>query len=179
MDANIVHNFWFNELTPKDWFQGGDNIDQMITKKFESILLSAAKGELFRWRSSAKGRLAEILVLDQFSRNIYRDTIGAFSQDSMALILSQETISLGIDKELTDLEKSFLYMPFMHSESLLIHEEAIRLFSQPGLENNLDFEHKHKVIIERFGRYPHRNSILGRESSTEELEFLKEPNSSF
>jgi len=98
----------------------------------------------------------------------------------MALVLAQEAVSLGLDRKLvTPEEQAFMYMPYMHSESELIHEVALDLFAQPGLEHNYDFEVKHKQIIDRFGRYPHRNDILGRPSSAEELAFLKEPNSSF
>ncbi|MDA0130048.1 DUF924 domain-containing protein [Vibrio sp. MarTm2] len=176
---DIVLKFWFEELEPKDWFMSNDEVDQMITDRFEPLLKSAAQSELYPWRATAAGRLAEILVLDQFSRNVYRNTPQAFSQDPLALALAQEAIELKLDDELSTTEKSFLYMPFMHSESKIIHQKAVELFSQVGLENNYDFEIKHKVIIDKFGRYPHRNAILGRESTAEEIEFLNQPNSSF
>ncbi|WP_260261091.1 DUF924 family protein [Vibrio intestinalis] len=174
-----VLDFWFKELESKDWFVASDDIDALITQRFTPLLQQAAAAELFTWRSSAKGRLAEIIVLDQFSRNVYRNSAKAFSQDPLALALAQEAIALGLDKSLSAIEKSFLYMPFMHSESALIHQQAVVLFNQPGLEHNYDFELKHKAIIDRFGRYPHRNQILGRESSAEEIEFLTQPGSSF
>lgn len=174
-----VLSFWFEELEPKDWFVSSDKLDQTITERFQPLLECASRSELYSWRETAKGRLAEVIVLDQFSRNVYRNTAQAFSQDPLALALAQQAIALKLDNELSDIEKSFLYMPFMHSESKIIHQEAVKLFNQPGLENNYDFELKHKVIIDRFGRYPHRNSILGRESSSEEIEFLTTPNSSF
>ena len=174
-----VLDFWFKELQPKDWFVSNQEVDDTISERFGSLLESAAKSELFAWRSTAKGRLAEIIVLDQFSRNVYRNTPQAFAQDPLALALAQDAIERGLDKELSTQERSFLYMPYMHSESALIHQHAVTLFDQPGLENNYDFELKHKVIIDRFGRYPHRNAILGRESSAEELEFLTQPGSGF
>lgn len=174
-----VLKFWFEELTPQQWFVKSDEIDSLIKVRFTALLKSASKSELYEWRESAEGRLAEIIVLDQFSRNIYRGQPKSFSHDPLALVLAQEAISIGADKSLTDQQKSFLYMPFMHSESAIIHQQAVKLFSQPGLENNLDFEMKHKVIIDKFGRYPHRNKILGRESTPEEIGFLKQPNSSF
>jgi uncharacterized protein (DUF924 family) len=118
-------------------------------------------------------------VLDQFSRNLYRDDARAFAQDVVALVLAQEAVSLGLDANLATAQKAFLYMPYMHSESLVIHAAAVTLFSQPGLEFNHDFELRHKAIIERFGRYPHRNAVLGRTSTPEELEFLNGPGSSF
>lgn len=174
-----VLKFWFKELKPKDWFAENKVLDERIKSRFGNLLKSAARAELYSWRKTAKGRLAEIIVLDQFSRNVYRNTPNAFAQDSQALTLAEEAVAAGADKKLTVDEKVFLYMPFMHSESRLIHQQAIKLFSQPGLEESYDFELRHKAIIDRFGRYPHRNKILGRKSSTEEIEFLKQPGSGF
>ena len=174
-----VLEFWFDELTPKDWFTGGAEIDTLIESRFPELHKVAAQGELFEWRQNAQGRLAEIIVLDQFSRNMGRNSPVAFLADPMALALAQEAVAGGFVHQLNEQQKSFLYMPYMHSESLLMHEQAVMLFSQTGLENNLDFEFKHKVIIERFGRYPHRNEVLGRASTPEEVEFLQQPGSSF
>ncbi|SDB29391.1 Uncharacterized conserved protein, DUF924 family [Pseudidiomarina indica] len=174
-----VLQFWFEELTPEQWFTKSDALDELIRERFAATLIAASQAELWFWRTSAEGRLAEIIVLDQFSRNIYRDSPKAFTQDAMALVLAQEAVALGLDQQLNVTEKAFLYMPYMHSESALIHEVAVQLFSQPGLETNYDFELRHKVIIDRFGRYPHRNAILGRVSTRDEVEFLKQPGSSF
>jgi uncharacterized protein (DUF924 family) len=179
MTYNKVLEFWFEELTPQDWFSVSEDIDEQIANNFSQLLISATYGELYEWRKDPLGRLAEIILLDQFSRNIYRGTPQAFAQDAMALTLSQEAISLQIDNSFNSIQKSFLYMPFMHSESLLIHEQAIKLFSGKGLESNLDFELKHKTIIDKFNRYPHRNEVLGRESTDDEIAFLAGPNSSF
>ena len=123
--------------------------------------------------------MAEIIVLDQFSRNIHRGTPQAFSSDPLALALAQEVVQQKLDKDLPLMMRSFTYMPYMHSESALIHQQAVQLFNQPGLETNYDFELKHKEIIDKYGRYPHRNAILGRESSPDELAFLQQPGSSF
>jgi uncharacterized protein (DUF924 family) len=139
-------------------------------------LLQARNGELSHWRQTAIGALCEIIVLDQFSRNIHRDTPAAFENDPQALTLAQVAIEKEQDKVLSDTERSFLYMPFMHSESALIHITAEKLFKPLS---NYQFEIAHKQIIDRFGRYPHRNHILGRESTSEEIMFLKQPNSSF
>ncbi|VEH68698.1 Uncharacterized protein conserved in bacteria [Rodentibacter pneumotropicus] len=125
------------------------------------------------------GRLAEIIVLDQFSRNLHRDSPLAFAQDNMAIALAQEAIKQPEFKNMTVRERHFMLMPLMHSESKVIHEQAVPLFEQFGPEESVDFELKHKVIIDRFGRYPHRNAVLGRESSSEEIEFLTQPGSSF
>ncbi|WP_038177389.1 MULTISPECIES: DUF924 family protein [Vibrio] len=174
-----VIQFWFTELEAKDWFTTNLELDQKITTRFLPLVERAAQCELVSWRSSAQGRLAEVIVLDQFSRNIFRNTPRAFSQDPLALALAQEAIGLGLDQALSLEQRSFLYMPFMHSESRQIHQQAVLLFSTPGMENNHQFELKHKVIIDQFGRYPHRNEILGRESTPQEIAFLTQPDSSF
>ncbi|RUO55520.1 DUF924 family protein [Pseudidiomarina homiensis] len=187
MRPNDVLQFWFDELTPADWFAKSDALDGQIMSRFSSLLSACAAGECWQWREAdaagkgtgGLGRLAEILVLDQFSRNVYRDDARAFAQDPMALALAQEAVALGVDSSMSAQQRAFLYMPYMHSESLVVHDEAMRLFNQPGLETNYEFEIKHREIIERFGRYPHRNALLGRASTSAELEFLQQPGSSF
>ena len=179
MQAQDILNFWFGPDHRPLWFAKSDDFDAKIRESFQEIHHQAAQAELWSWRKTPEGRLAEIIVLDQFSRNLYRDQAQAFAYDSLALALSQEAISLQLDAQLSPDQRSFLYMPFMHSESKHIHEFALKLFQRLGNEINLNFEKKHKVIIDRFGRYPHRNKILGRDSTPEELEFLTQPNSSF
>jgi len=174
-----VLDFWFQEIEPSQRWKKDLAFDQLIKKRFAHLHLRAVSGELFEWRHNAKGRLAEIIILDQFSRNMYRDTKLAFASDSQALTLSQEAVSAKVNKVLSPIENSFLYMPYMHSESLAIHDIALNLFKKNGIESNYKFEVKHKEIIEMFGRYPHRNKILGRVSTPEEIEFLKGPGSSF
>lgn len=179
MHAQDILHFWFNELTPRQHFAKDPALDAAMRERFGGILVSAAQCELFEWRTSPQGRVAEIILLDQFSRNIFRDTPRAFAQDALALALAQELVASGQDLGLPLEQRRFAYMSYMHSESALVHTQAVRLFSQPGLEDNLDFELRHKAIIDRFGRYPHRNALLGRTSSAEELAFLSEPGSSF
>jgi len=174
-----VLSFWFDELTPAQWFEKNPALDKEISTRFLDLHRRAAQCELYTWRSSTRGQLAEIIVLDQFSRNIFRDTPGAFAQDPLALALAQFAVAQQADRYLSTEQRSFLYLPYMHSESAAIHDIAVKLYDQHGLENNLDFEYKHKAIIDRFGRYPHRNAILGRESTDEEIEFLKQPGSGF
>jgi uncharacterized protein (DUF924 family) len=174
----IIH-FWFEELTARQHFVKDAALDETIRTRFGATLEAAARCELFAWRASAAGRLAEIVVLDQLSRNVYRDTPRAFAQDALALALAQELVASGQDHLLPTVQLVFAYMPYMHSESALVHTQAVALFSQPGMEDNLNFELRHKAIIDRFGRFPHRNAILGRTSSAEELAFLREPGSSF
>ena len=179
MNYQEVIDFWFKEIEPARWWVKELSFDKEITKRFFEIHKSAKQCELVHWRKTASGRLAEIIVLDQFSRNMYRDTPQAFAYDGIALALAQEAIALGADKTLEPIENSFLYMPFMHSESIVIHKKALALYQANGIVSNVEFEGKHKDIIERFGRYPHRNIILNRESTDEEVEFLSQPNSSF
>ncbi len=179
MTAQEIIRFWFEELTPQDHWKKDPQFDRQLAERFGALHRAASAGELYGWRISPRGRLAEIIVLDQFSRNIYRDQPASFAQDSLALCLAQEAISAGAAEALSPTERTFLYMPFMHSESALIHEQAMRLFAEPGLEDNFEFEKRHKAIIDRFGRYPHRNLILGRPSTAEEQAFLKQPGSSF
>ena len=176
---NNILKFWFDDITPDKWWAVDEAFDAHIRERFLPVLEQAKHGELFAWRSEPKGRLAEVIVLDQFSRNVYRGTADAFAQDGLALVLAQEAIVAGAHKLLSPLERSFLYLPFMHSESKVIHEWAERLYRDNGIAENYDFELRHKVIIDRFGRYPHRNKILGRESTAEEEAFLLQPGSSF
>lgn len=179
----VTHNevlaFWFEEIEPRMWWATDPAFDDQIQRRYGSLLDKASKGELYLWRKEAKGRLAEIIVLDQFSRNIHRNSPAAFSQDSMALALAQEAVAAGFHTQLSEIERAFLLIPYMHSESKLIHEQAERLYREYAPAGNYQFELKHKAIIDRFERYPHRNQILGRESTSEEIEFLKQPGSSF
>ena len=175
---NVLH-FWFEELTDKQHFAKDAALDETIRTRFGTTLEAAARCELFAWRATAEGCLAEIVVLDQFSRNIYRDTPRAFAQDALALALAQALVASGQHLGLSVSQRRFAYMPYMHSESPVIHAEAAKLFAQPGLENALDFELRHQAIITRFGRYPHRNQILRRVSTAEEIAFFNEPGSSF
>jgi uncharacterized protein (DUF924 family) len=174
-----VLQFWFGELTSADWWRKDPALDRRIVERYAATLVAAARCELFAWRDSARGRLAEIIVLDQFSRNVHRDAAAAFANDALALALAQEAVARGCDRELPVQQRAFMYLPYMHSESPLIHEQALQLFATPGLEHNLDFERRHKAVIDRYGRYPHRNAALGRVSTAAELEFLQQPGSSF
>ncbi|GAF61218.1 LOW QUALITY PROTEIN: putative transmembrane protein [Psychrobacter sp. JCM 18903] len=165
--------------------------DKQIKDKFGDIWHAAKQGECVTWRianaptdsnssiTALAGRLAEIIVLDQFSRNLCRGQAGAFAQDSMAIALAQEAIGQPHFDTLPTEWRKFIIMPFMHSESLMIHKRYLPLFEKLHDDNTLDFENRHKNIIEQFGRYPHRNDILDRESTDEEEAFLQQPNSSF
>lgn len=174
-----VLDFWFVQTRPAQWWQADPAFDEQLRIRFGECLLQAARAELWAWRADARGRLAEIIVLDQFSRNIHRGTPQAFAQDGIALVLAQEAVAAGLPQALEPVQAGFLLMPYMHSESPRVHAEAEGLFARFASAENLDFERRHKAIIDRFGRYPHRNAILGRESTPEELEFLRQPGSSF
>ncbi len=174
VDATEVINFWFEEIESSRWFKKDDAFDELLRERFLSVHESATKAELFWWRDTAKGRLAEIIVLDQFSRNMFRDQPQSFAFDGLALCLAQEAIAAGADAELGDRERPFMYMPYMHSESVEIHEVAVTLFARLKTGGNLEYEKRHKAIIDRFGRYPHRNELLNRPSTPEEMVFLKE-----
>ncbi|MDN5842986.1 MAG: DUF924 domain-containing protein [Alcaligenaceae bacterium] len=179
MSAKDILAFWFDEVEPAMWWKVDPDFDDLIRGRFLSLMRQAAQGELYSWRDGPRGRLAEIIVLDQFSRNVYRNTPQAFAQDSMALALAQEAVAAGAHHALTQTERGFLFLPYMHSESAAIHQVAEPLYREYGAPENYDFELRHKAIIDRFGRYPHRNETLGRMSTPEETEFLMQPGSSF
>ena len=174
-----VLQFWFHEIKPAQWWKVDPSFDKLVAEKFGLLHHQATSGELYEWRSNPRGRLAEVIVLDQFSRNIFRNDRRAFASDAMALALAQEAVAAKADNELTQEERTFLYMPYMHSESKLIHVVAEELFHKFAPQSNYQFELRHKEIVDRFGRYPHRNTLLGRESTPEELQFLTEPGSRF
>jgi uncharacterized protein (DUF924 family) len=174
-----VLQFWFEEVTPAQWWKVDKDFDQLVFRRFSALHSQAVQSELVEWRKSPRGRLAEVIVLDQFSRNMFRGDPRAFAADPLALALAQEAVATGSDLELSEEQRVFLYMPYMHSESKLIHQTAENLFRHNAPKSNFDFELRHKAIIDRFGRYPHRNRILGRQSTAEELEFLEQPGSSF
>lgn len=179
MNYQQIIDFWFVEIDPNSWWREDAEFDRQIRERFGAVYGQASSCELYAWRGVPPGRLAEIIVLDQFSRNMFRGTAQAFATDSLALALAQEAIAAHAPMALEPKKRAFLYMPFMHSESREIHEVAVKLFSEDGLEASLDFEYRHKAIIDRFGRYPHRNAMLGRASREDEMDFLKTPGSSF
>lgn len=177
--AQAVIDFWFNSGNEEKRFAKDDAFDAEIESVFGSTWLLAKQGGLAYWRSTLEGRLAEIIVLDQFSRNLMRGRAEAFEQDLAALVLAQELVAHD-DFDYLPLEyKQFALMPYMHSESAVIQEKSVELFENLGMEESLDYAIRHKVIIDRFGRYPHRNEAIGRETTVEEAAFLQEPNSSF
>ena len=174
-----ILNFWFKECKPELWFKKNEDFDQIIENRFSSVIEDAIAGKLGSWGESESGCLALIILLDQFTRNVFRDTPRAFAVDERALALSQ----LCCNKDyLTNPEiqrRQFMLMPMKHSENLAVQDAALPLFKKYALRKDYDYAEKHRDIIVRFGRFPHRNVILGRKSTNEELEFLKQPGSSF
>jgi uncharacterized protein (DUF924 family) len=197
---NKILDFWFGEMKnsgvpdkkkQKMWWQKDKNLDKLIKKEFEILLKRAKSGEFEEWTDNPEGMLAVVILLDQFSRHIYRDTVNAFSQDEMALNIVISAMLKGFDKQLVAVKRTFFYMPLMHSEDIDIQIKSVESFSELEKEYikndetadivkiNKKYAIMHYEIIKRFGRYPHRNMVLGRESTAEEIEFLKEQGSSF
>lgn len=188
--AKEILDFWFG--TPNDadygqprkmWFTKNPEFDEEVELRFLSHYQQAATGQLDEWKTSPQGCLALIILLDQFPRNLFRGQPKAFATDSLALAYTKHAITQGFDQELLPLQRWFIYMPFEHSESIEHQHQSIELFQklceQENLTEPLDYANRHFKVIERFGRYPHRNDILGRETTPEEAEFLKQPGSSF
>ena len=195
-DARAVLEFWFAKENEPYWFIADDNFDKQIKDKFSKIWQAAIQGECVHWRRGEQqttsaiddkdnliinlaGRLAEIIVLDQFSRNLCRGQACAFDQDKMALVLAQEAICQSDFDTLPMPWRKFMIMPFMHSESAVIHQHYFPLFKQLNEPVTLDFAYQHLAIIKEFGRYPHRNEALNRVSTAAEIAFLQQPDSSF
>jgi len=176
-DAQQVLDFWFNELTPEQHFAVDPLLDETICARFaplrETLFATDAEG----WQGDGNTLLAAIIVLDQFSRNIFRNSAEAFAADPLALNLSLAAISSGYHAELEAARRAFLYMPLMHCEDRGVQLFSARCFSEPGLEHNLGFAKAHADVIERFGRFPSRNQALGRESTEAEMAFLSQSGS--
>jgi uncharacterized protein (DUF924 family) len=193
-DAERVLNFWIGPLDAagepapgqsKRWYSKDPEFDARIRAEFGADLERAARGELDDWKSTPRGRLALVILLDQFSRNLHRGTAAAFANDARALALSREGISRGEDRTLAAVERQFLYMPLMHAEDREAQDLCVEVFRRASaelggkLDGVIPYAERHREIVARFGRFPHRNEMLGRSSTAEEIEFLKEPGSSF
>lgn len=199
-EISEVLRFWFGDLREGElpdkekqmtWWMKSEEFDNLVRRRFEKYVLLAERGELSHWLETSLGTVAFIVVVDQFPRNIYRNTPGAFSRDALALRACLEGIEKGFDKDLHPMHRAFFYLPLMHSESPEIQGLSVEKYSaleneyaaHPQIRETLscstDFAGRHFDIIKRFGRYPHRNAALGRESTPEETEFLKQPGSSF
>lgn len=178
-DAQDILNYWFSPENAPKRFEKNEAFDKEIRDNFLHLYEDAAQGDLDHWQSSAEGTLALVILLDQFSRNMFRGSPRAFATDAKAMQVVRRAIARGFDDELSDEYCVFLYVPFMHAEDLKTQEEGIELFKARNLGENERYAILHRDIIARFGRFPHRNDDLGRESTPEERAFLKTPGSSF
>lgn len=170
--AQEVLRYWFGELTPRDWFAGEASLDEDIRRRFADLRREVAACPPDAATAPAAEILAAVIVLDQFSRNMFRGSPKAFAGDPLARQLAREAIRRGIDREMGPQERRFLYMPLMHSESAADQRESLRLFEALGEEYGARYARHHKEVIDRFGRFPHRNAVLGRQSTAEELAYL-------
>lgn len=185
--AREVLDFWFaaGGQRRREWFVKDPAFDAQIAQRFGPLIEAALVGELAAWPSEGPAAaLAQIVVLDQFTRNVYRGTSRAFAGDAQALAAAKAMVAAGQDHELPPLQRAFAYLPFEHAEDLAMQDESVRLFAAlaqetPKLADMLDYAYRHRAVISRFGRFAHRNAVLGRESSVDEIAFLKEPGSSF
>jgi uncharacterized protein (DUF924 family) len=171
--AEDVIRFWFVDHDRDDWFGAKPEFDVALAAEFAETHPRVALGEAWHWRRTPQGRLAELIVLDQFSRQLHRGSAEAFAQDKMAVALAQEAIAAGADQAIDLGRRMFFFMPFMHAESLVIQEEGVRHFAQFGAEM-LGFMTEHRDTVARFGRFPLRNAALGRASTPEELAYMAE-----
>ena len=191
MNAQAVLDFWF--LPPTDaaygqarvqWFRKDGAFDALIVQRFGDLIVTAIAGGLRDWEATPQGALARIIVLDQLTRNAFRDTPQAFAGDAQALALARQLTESGADQSLPPMQRAFAYFPFEHAEDVAMQARAVQLFqllsqAHAGFDNMFDYALRHQEIIARFGRFPHRNAILGRESTPEEAVFLRQPGSRF
>ena len=176
---NII-TYWFEKISPEQWFTKSAEFDQQLREAFEPLVIQALNGQLDRWAADSNGCLALILLLDQMTRNIYRDTPKAFAGDEIACALSlRAAADKTIDQQESEAKRQFFLMPMMHSEDINIQENSLQLFKKHTAERTYDYAIRHRDIVARFGRFPHRNIILGRPSTDEEIEFLARQGSSF
>lgn len=173
IDSNDILTFWFSEPVTKMWFNSTPDFDNELRQSYESIYLEAEQGMLDHWMETASGCLALIILLDQFPLNIYRGEKESFAMETRSRDVASYALEQSFDEQLSDSQKAFLYLPFMHSEALQDQERSVELYEQANLGNNLRFARHHRDIIKRFGRFPHRNKILGRHSTDAELEYLQ------
>ena len=191
VDAASVNDFWFGVPSDFDhgrerkaWFAKDETFDAEVRRRFGATIEQCLRGELDEWSHDPRSALAQILVLDQLTRNAFRDTPRAFAGDARALAAESRMVGERSDQSLPTFMRAFVYMPFEHAEGLAMQDEAVRLFTRlvaddPNESSKLDYAHRHRAVIERFGRFPHRNAILGRQSTAEEIAFLQQPGSRF
>ena len=190
-DARRVLDFWFGavgsperETDRPEWFRKNPAFDRLIRESFGLLIEQALRGELESWTGRPRSALAQILLLDQFTRNTFRDSPRAFAGDRRALAAASAMVGAQQDAELPPRQRAFVYLPFEHAEGIAMQEESMRLYTRlaaaaPEMASELDYARRHHAIIQRFGRFPHRNAALDRRSTMEEMAFLKQPGSGF
>jgi len=178
-EIDRVLSFWFEELRPEQWFTVDDTVDEDVRARFRALHRRLAAGVPPDWKQTPEGFFAAVIVLDQFPRNMFRGDARAFATDAAALALADRAIGRGFDRALAPVRRKFLYMPFQHSERPEDQARSVDLFASLDDPQALDFAKRHKEIVDRFGRFPHRNAVLGRASTAEELTFLQRPDASF
>jgi uncharacterized protein (DUF924 family) len=190
-EARDVLDFWFGApgsasfgTERKVWFKKDEAFDALVAERFGSLIERALRGELDAWSEAAQDALARVLLLDQFTRNVFRGQARAFAGDPQALSAATAAVGRRYDESLPLFMRPFIYMPFEHAESMAMQDESVRLFSRlvaaaPTYADMADYAQRHRAVIERFGRFPHRNAILGRVSTAEEIGYLKKPGSGF
>lgn len=170
--SDDILSLWFSERVKSLWFDSTPEFDEELREKFEDTYRAALKGELSAWETSPHGALALVICLDQFPLNMYRGKPESFAGEAPSRQVANRAIEQGFDQELEGPRKAFLYLPFMHSEDMKDQDRVVELFTRAGLENNLHWARHHRELVRRFGRFPHRNAILGRDSTPEELDYL-------
>lgn len=181
-----IHEFWFGAPGSPEhgnkreaWFKADDAFDTEIRASFLDDFEAAARGDLDAMADQSTGALALIILLDQFPRNMFRGSARAFATDPKALAIAESTVARGLDQSLSIIERTFVYLPYEHSERLEDQDRSVALYEALGDADSLDYAEQHRVIVQRFGRFPHRNALLGRDSTPEESAFLQQPGSSF
>lgn len=172
INAESIIDFWFSETCKSCWFNSTPEIDQQIKQSYESLWLSASRGELDEWREQPHSALALVIILDQFPLNMFRGSGQSFSTEAASRDIARYAIDKEFDASLSNEQKMFLYLPFMHSEDIKDQNYSVELFTKAGLDENAKWAEHHRNIVKQFGRFPHRNSLLGRESSAEEIQWL-------
>jgi len=171
-----ILDFWFAESSRDKWFNSTAEFDEEIRQRFEKTWGLARAGSYDHWEEDPEGALALVIVLDQFPLNMFRDDARQYSTEAHARAVARYAIERGFDKKFDKARRAFFYLPFMHSESLADQDYAVQLYQQAGLDDNLRFAEHHRDVVRRFGRFPHRNAALGRDSTEQELEYLKHAN---
>jgi len=171
-----ILDFWFSDEVKPMWFNSTPEFDELLRDRYEKVWGIARAGSYDHWEQEADGALALVIILDQFPLNMFRQDARQYSTEAHSRVVSSNAIKAGFDHKMTHAQKAFLYLPFMHSESLEDQDTAVSLYAKDGLEDNLRYANHHRDVIKRFGRFPHRNEALGRKSTDEEIEYLKKAN---